>query len=129
MANNNRRAIRERREKIRQLLARGYSQGDIMSELRITTATYNRDMKSINEMWRKEFYELAKASPLKIFNDYENDLGKITKECWKIHNDPNTPVNDKLSALRLMSELNEEINNTKFSMFEHGYYHHDHDMT
>jgi hypothetical protein len=42
-------------------------------------------MKNINEVWTKQFYELAKASPLKIFNDYENDLGKITKECWKIH--------------------------------------------
>jgi hypothetical protein len=45
--------VRERREKIRILLARGYSQGDIMDELGITTKTYDIDMEVINEMSRR----------------------------------------------------------------------------
>jgi hypothetical protein len=77
--------IRERREKIRLLPSRGYSQGDIMRELGITTMTYNRDMKNINEESIKQFYDLAKSNPLTIYSDHVNDLDKIKRECWEIY--------------------------------------------
>ena len=88
--------IRERRDRIRLLSSRGYSQFEIIHELGITTATYDRDMKNIIEMSRKRLYELAKASPSKIYSDYVNDLDKIKTECLKMYNDPETNPSDKM---------------------------------
>lgn len=115
--------IRERRDRIRLLSSRGYSQFEIIHELGITTATYDRDMKNIIEMSRKRLYELAKASPSKIYSDYVNDLDKIKTECLKMYNDPETNPSDKMLVLRTISELNEEINdkNRKLSMFQEDY--------
>jgi hypothetical protein len=55
-----------------------------MSELRITTRKYNIDMKNINKICEKEFYELAKSTPAKAYSDYVNDTDKLMGECWKI---------------------------------------------
>jgi transcriptional antiterminator len=106
MVKNTPKQIKERREKIRILLARGYSQiGDIAEELEIPRRTVNSDMKYINEMNTKQFYELAK-SPSKAYSDCISDLDKFMKEGWKVYNDPNTNANDKLYALRTIAELN-----------------------
>jgi hypothetical protein len=60
MANNNRRAIREQREKILLLLSRGYGQSDIANELGVTRQTINSDMKFINETTKRGLFGLAK---------------------------------------------------------------------
>jgi hypothetical protein len=74
--------VRERREKIRILLARGYSQGDIMDELGITTKTYDIDMEVINEMSRRQFYDIVKSGPLAAaYSGCVDDLDRIMKEC------------------------------------------------
>ena len=121
--------IRERREKISILLSRGYNQSDIMKELGITAMTYSRDMRNINEMNSKQFYDLAKSNPSDTFLDCINDLDKITKECWKIYNDPKITPNDKILALKTISEINDR----KYSMFQEGSDmlrdYHDHDYT
>ena len=99
MLKNTPKQIRERRDKILHLLAHGYSQTDIMSELGVTTMTYNRDMKNINETSEKALYDLAKSPPLKVYSDSVNHYDRIIKECWKIYKDPATNPNDKLYAL------------------------------
>jgi transcriptional regulator with XRE-family HTH domain len=50
---NNKRDIRERREKILLLLSRGYSQSDICEELGITRQNMSKDMKfkNLKELW------------------------------------------------------------------------------
>ena len=78
MAKNTPKQIRERREKIKLLMARGYSQiGDIAEELKIPRRTVNGDMKYINEMNMKQFYELAKANPLTKYSNYVSELDKL----------------------------------------------------
>jgi DeoR/GlpR family transcriptional regulator of sugar metabolism len=91
MAKNTPKQIRERREKIMKLMSHGYYLvGDIAEELKISRRTVNSDMKYIDEMNNKQFYELAKSTtPPKVYADYINDLDKMIKEGWKIYNDPN----------------------------------------
>ena len=73
-------------------------------------------------MFRKQFYKLTKASPSKIYSGYVNDLDKIRRECWKTYknkdNNPEFTINDKLLALRTMSEITKEVNDKKLSMFQ-----------
>jgi biotin operon repressor len=78
------REIRERREKILLLMARGYSQGDIARELKIARTTVNRDMKNINEMTNKGWYNLAKVTLPTMFFNCIQGLDEVQKECWKI---------------------------------------------
>ena len=110
-------------------MAKGYSEGDIIRELGITRMTFSRDMRNINEMNSRQFYDLAKSSPSDTFLDCINDLDKITRECWKIYNDPKITPNDKILALKTISEINDK----KYSMFQEGSdmlsNYHDHDLT
>ena len=98
--------IRERREKISHLLAKGYNQTDIMKELQITNMIYCRDMKYINEMNDRQLYGLAKQSPSETFLECINGLDEVIKECWKIYNNPKISINDKVSALKTLSDTN-----------------------
>jgi transcriptional antiterminator len=128
MAKNTPKQIRERREKIMKLMSHGYYLvGDIAEELKISRRTVNSDMKHINEMNNKQFYELAKSDPL---TDYVNNMDRVINESWKMYNDPNTSPSDKLQALKTISDINER----KLATFQdvlgnYDYHHHDHDMT
>ena len=121
--------IRERREKIMLLLSRGFSQiGDIAEELKLSRRTVDSDMKYINEISNKEFYELAKTNPSKMYSDYVSDMDEIMTELWKIYKDQDTNANDKLVALRTMSDIHDR----KVAMFQEvmsNYHDHDHDLT
>ena len=120
--------IRERREAIVRLMAHGYYlEGDIAVELKISRRIVRSDMRYINEMNNKHYYELAKANPLTVCSDYVSDLDKILKEYRKIYDDPATNANDKILALRSMTE----VNDTKIAMFHEllEKHHNDDDMT
>jgi transcriptional antiterminator len=118
--------IQERREAIIRLMAHGYYlEGDIAEKLKISRRTVNSDMKYINEMNNKQFYELAKSTPSKVYSDCISDLDKLMQEGWKIYKDPATNANDKLLALKTISE----INNKKFAILQELSNHQEHDLT
>ena len=65
-------------------MARGYSQGDIARELKIARTTVNRDMKYINEMTNKGWYNLAKVTlPTMFFNCIQGRLTRFKKNAGK----------------------------------------------
>ena len=98
--------IQERREAIIRLMAHGYYlEGDIAEELKISRRIVRSDMKYINEMNNKHYYELAKANPLTVCSDYVSELDILLKEHRKIYDDPATNANDKILTLRSMAEI------------------------
>jgi hypothetical protein len=117
---NTQRQIRERREKIMLLMARGYNQIDIAKELGITRMTINRDMHYINQMTSKGLFGLAKDTFATMYFNCVEGCNEILRECWKIYrneeNDPRITQWHKIAVLRLANE----IHNHKFSMFQNG---------
>ncbi len=92
--NNTPREIRERREKILLLMARGYyNQSDIAQELGISRVTVNKDMHYINQMTNKGLFEIARTSFATMYFNCIDGFNEVMKECWKIYlnedNDPN----------------------------------------
>ncbi len=90
-------------------MARGYNQGDIARELKIARTTVNRDMKNINEMTNKGWYNLAKVTLPTMFFNCIQGLDEVQKECWKIienlDNNPAITVAHKLAAIRVAAKL------------------------
>jgi transcriptional regulator len=118
MGNNTPKLIRERREKILLLMARGYNQMDIAKELGITRMTINRDMKYINEMINRGLFDRAKTTFATMYFNCVDGYDEILKECWKIYNSTDLRITQwhKIAALRLASDIQEH----KFSMFQNG---------
>jgi hypothetical protein len=120
MGNNNPKQIRERREKIMLLMARGYNQMDIANELGISRMTINRDMHYINQMTSKGLFGLAKDTFATMYFNCVEGCNEILRECWKIYknveNNPAITQWHKMAALRLAHE----VQHHKFSMFQNG---------
>jgi hypothetical protein len=118
MARSKKEEIEERREKILELQAMGYSQYAIIKRLGITRMTMSRDMRAINESTKKGLFGLAKNETLSTyFYNCVQGINDVQKECWKIYrNDDNNPeINQyhRMKALDLLRKTNE----TKFNMF------------
>jgi transcriptional regulator len=99
MANNNKRAIRERREKILLLLSRGYGQSDIANELGTTRQTISSDMKFINESTKRGLFGLAKETLATMYQNCIESINEIQRECWKRYN---TKPEDNPNLSRLL---------------------------
>ena len=112
--------IRERRERILLLMARGYNQRDIAKELGTTRSTIHRDMKVINELTNKGLFDMAKVTFATMYYNCVDGLDAILRECWKIHdnleNNPRIAMWHKIAALRLAAEIYDK----KFTMFQNG---------
>jgi transcriptional regulator len=98
--------IRERREKVLILMAKGHNQSDIAKELHTTRNTIMRDIKEINEWTRKGLYDLAKQSLSTMLYSCIIGLNEIEKEAWKIYKNND---NDKVNALRLLVDICKSI--------------------
>src|SRR5918994_1340367 len=83
-----------RRNKVQQLLVRGYSQWDIADELQIDQSTVSRDIQCI----RREAHEnLQKHIQEKLPQEYERCLtgmNQVLKLSWDIANKPKNASND-----------------------------------
>jgi DNA-binding CsgD family transcriptional regulator len=114
------RQIRERREKISILLARGYSQFDIIDELKISRMTYNRDMHSINEMNNKGLFEMAKTAFATMYMNVNDGYNALLYQCWKTYknedNNPEITPAIRMAALKLAAEIYDK----KLNMFQNG---------
>jgi hypothetical protein len=113
--------IRDRREKILLLLARGYTQSSIVEELKITRQTFSTDMKFINESTKRGLFGLAKETLSTMYYNCIEGINEIQRECWKRYNtniEDNPALNEwhKHSALELLRKCSA----TKFEMFASG---------
>lgn len=112
--------IAERREKILNLMSRGYSQFEICKELNISRQTISSDMRYINQQTQKGLFGLAKETLNTMYFSCIEGINQVQREAWKIYkNEDNNPeINQwhRMTALKILRNCNE----SKFNMYSHG---------
>jgi predicted transcriptional regulator len=96
-----------RRNKVRELLARGYHQYDIASNLHISQPTISRDIHYIQKEMRKNAENYDKHR----FEVYRNNLlglDEMIKKLWTIADSPKTNSKEKIKAIVLIGEYYRE---------------------
>ena len=96
-----------RRNKVKELLARGYQQHDIASTLHISQPTISRDIHYIQIEIRKSAENYDKHR----FELYRNNLlglDEMIKKLWTVADSPKTGSKEKLKAIVLIGEYYRE---------------------
>lgn len=112
--------IRERREQMLLLMSRGYTQGEIARELKVTRQTISSDMIHINEITNRGLHGLAKETLTTIYFNCIQGVDEVQKEAWKIYRnedkDPTISNWHKIAALKICMDASEK----KFAMIAAG---------
>jgi predicted transcriptional regulator len=90
-----------RRNKVRELLIRGYSQYEISNTLHISQPTISRDIDFI----RNNTSRSKKDLPQHLYYEQQNALdgvGELMKNLWLIIDNPKTEVKERMKAISLM---------------------------
>ena len=96
-----------RRNKVRELLARGYHQDEIAHTLHISQPTISRDIHYI----QKEIHKSAEYHEKHRFEVYRNNLiglDEMIKKLWTIADSPKTSNKEKIKAIVLIGEYYRE---------------------
>ena len=96
-----------RRNKVKELLARGYRQYDIANTLHISQPTISRDIHYIQKEMRKS----AENHDKHRFEVYRNNLlglDELIKKLWTIADSPKTDNKEKIKAIVLIGEYYRE---------------------
>lgn len=96
-----------RRNKVKELLARGYRQYDIANTLHISQPTVSRDIHYIQIEMRKSAENYDKHR----FEVYRNNLlglDEMIKKLWTIADSPKTDSKEKIKAIILIGEYYRE---------------------
>ncbi len=96
-----------RRNKVKELLARGYRQYDIANTLHISQPTVSRDIHYIQIEMRKSAGNYDKHR----FEVYRNNLlglDEMIKKLWTIADSPKTDSKEKIKAIVLIGEYYRE---------------------
>jgi IS30 family transposase len=108
--------IKERRRQVASLLARSFSETEIARQLGVGQATISRDVKALKIESQQFVYDLAKSDLAYYYKQSLNGISETLKESWKIYNDPNVPVREKLLALKIINQSNE----TRYRLLSEG---------
>ena len=90
-----------RRNKVRELLIRGYSQYEISSTLHVSQPTISRDINNIYQQKEKRHKKYGND----LFLELQNSLGglaEIIKKLWVIVDDAKTEHKEKMKAISLI---------------------------
>src|SRR5215212_10465426 len=96
-----------RRNKVKELLARGYQQYDIANTLHISQPTISRDIHYIQKEMRKS----AENYDRHRFEVYRNNLlglDEMIKKLWTVADSPKTDSKEKVKAIVLIGEYYRE---------------------
>jgi predicted transcriptional regulator len=96
-----------RRNKVKELLARGYHQYDIANTLHISQPTISRDIHYIQSEMRKNAENYDKHR----FEMYRNNLlglDEMIKKLWTVADSPKTDSKEKIKAIVLIGEYYRE---------------------
>jgi predicted transcriptional regulator len=101
-----------RRNKVRELLIRGYSQYEISNTLHLSQPTISRDIDFI----RIQYTSAAKRKSLarRYYCEQQNTLDgveELMKNLWLIIDNPKIQVKEKMKAINLTSVLQYAIKN------------------
>jgi hypothetical protein len=98
-----RKQIDWRRNKVRELLIRGYSQYEISNTLHISQPTISRDIDFIRSYPIND--EKGKNLPYRYYYEQQNALdavGELMKNLWLIIDNPRIQVKEKINTMKLM---------------------------
>lgn len=93
-----------RRNKVRDLFSRGYSQYEISNILHISQSTISRDINHMQTKINKKNID----PNLLLINEYEKSrsiLDESIKELWKIIDSPKTSANDKNKSISMIVNI------------------------
>ena len=96
-----------RRNKVRELLARGYHQDEIANTLHISQPTISRDIHYIQREIRKNTENYGEH----LFEVYRNNLqglDEMIKKLWTIVDSPKTDSKEKIKAITLIGQYYRE---------------------
>jgi DNA binding protein with HTH domain len=115
---NSRQDIRDRRERMLFLMAKGMSQKDISQALDVTRMTVHRDIKAINKDMDREYNNMIRESIPTMFDNCLRSLNELLKETWAfyIREDKTITHWHRLAALRLINDVTDK----KFNMISNG---------
>ena len=104
--NKYKKQVQWRQNKVRELLAKGYSQKEICSTLQISQPTVSRDISLIKTEFNIE-YDLSNTKT-KFASDYlkaELTFDEIRKNLWEIVDNKKTKARDKIKALKQLANI------------------------
>lgn len=105
-----RQQIEWRRNKVKEMLIRGYSQYEISSTLRISQPTISRDINHIYQEKKKRQKKHGNELFLELRNTLAG-LSELIKKSWAIVDDVKTEHNVKIKAMSLIVQCyNEKLN-------------------
>lgn len=87
-----------RRETVKTMIVRGYTQQEISGTLEVSIATIERDVAAIREATMKE----AKEPADRAFSDFIMQMDEIYAENWKLYERHSTPEGDPRIALKCL---------------------------
>jgi hypothetical protein len=117
--------IRQRRERVSLLLAKGATQREIAGALNVNFRVISTDIKAINRDNERKMFEMAKQTMPTLYENCILSINEIIKQCWNIYIRPNNVAGDprefisprtRVEALRLAGELTRE----KFNIITNG---------
>ena len=92
-----------RRNKVKEMLTRGYSQYEIANTLHISQPTISRDIHFI----QKELYKMKENYGERLFEAYRNSLlglDEVIKKLWTIIDSSKTDDKEKMKAINLIMQ-------------------------
>jgi predicted transcriptional regulator len=114
--------IEWRRNKVKEMLIRGYSQYEISNTLHISQPTISRDMKHVYEDKKKRQKKYGNELVLEVQNTMAG-LGELIKKAWTIVDDSKTKHRERMKAISLIMQcynkrlellsLEPQVNNLK----------------
>ena len=99
--------MEQRRNKVRELLTRGYAQYEIANTLHISQPTISRDIHYIE----KELPKSRENYGHRLFSTYESTLlgyDEMIKKLWSIIDSKNTDDKDRIKAITLIAQYYRE---------------------
>src|SRR5687768_12248903 len=112
---NSQRHIRERREKLLFLMAKGHNQSELVKELGVTIQTINNDMRAINKDTNHGLFDIAKATLPTMYLSCIETVNQALRASWNVH-DNTDDDKVKIMAINIIRKCGE----TKFSLFQGG---------
>jgi predicted transcriptional regulator len=114
--------IEWRRNKVKEMLIRGYSQYEISNTLHISQPTISRDINHVYEDKKKRQKKYGNELVLEVQNTLAG-LGELIKKSWTIVDDSKTEHRERMKAISLIMQcydkrlellsLEPQVNNLK----------------
>ena len=104
-----------RRNKVRELLARGYAQYEISNTLHISQPTISRDIHYL----KKERLKTERNYGQRLFSTYESNLlgyEEVVKKLWSIVDSGKTDDKQRIKAITLINECYKPVSYTHLTL-------------